>query len=141
MNTKKTFNDFKEGELIFHRISKTITESDNNLFCLLTMNHNPIHLNAEYAQYSEFGKILVVGTLVFSLVVGMSVQDISFNAINLGYDKIKHLQPVFIGDTIHARTMILSKRISKKGKGIVKVLTTGCVSGKDVIEFNRTILC
>ena len=97
-----------------HTLSKTIFESDNNLFSLITMNHHPLHTNIDYAQKSQHGQILVVATLVFSLVVGITVPDISGKAIaNLGYDDVKHLAPVFINDTLYARTRIISKRESK----------------------------
>ena len=99
--------DFKVGEVIKHDIGKTILESDNNLFSLLTMNHHPLHLNTEFCKYQVYGKILVVGTLVFSLVVGLTVRDISGKAIaNLDYEKVTHDGPVFIGDTITAETEI-----------------------------------
>ena len=71
------FEEFEVGEKIQHSLSKTIFESDNNFFSLLTMNHHPVHTNMDYAQSNQYGKILVVGTLVFSLVVGMTVPDIS----------------------------------------------------------------
>ncbi len=122
------YEDFIEGELIEHALSKSIFESDNNLFSLLTMNHHPVHTNLDYAQKNQHGKILVVGTLVFSIVVGMTVPDISGKAIaNLGYEDIKHLAPVFLNDTIYAKTKILSKRESnsKNDRGIVYVETIG----------------
>ena len=75
------YEDYSVGETIEHCLSKTITESDNNLFCLLTMNHHPVHLNEDYAINQQHRKILVVGTLVFSLVVGITVQDVSGKAI------------------------------------------------------------
>ena len=106
---------FKKGAIFKHWPGKTITESDNNIFCLMTMNHHPIHLDIFYSKNSRFKKNLVVGTYVFSLVVGMSVKDISINAIaNLGYEKINHLEPVFVGDTLYAKSRVLSKRKSKK---------------------------
>src|SRR5690554_3246008 len=108
------FEEFEVGETIFHSLSKTIFESDNNLFSLLTMNHHPVHTNSDYAQNNQHGKILVVGTLVFSIVVGMTVPDISGKAIaNLGYEKIDHLAPVFIGDTLYAKTIVLEMKESK----------------------------
>ena len=114
--------DFTKGQIVEHQLSKTITESDNNLFCLLTMNHHPLHLNRQYAEHSEHQKVLVVGTLVFSLVVGMTVSDISGKAIaNLQYEEIVHLAPVFIGDTLYARTKILEvtpSRSSRQGGGL-----------------------
>ena len=138
------YDDFIEGKEIEHSLSKTIFESDNNLFSLLTMNHHPVHTNIDYAQRNQHGRILVVGTLVFSIVVGMTVPDISGKAIaNLGYEEIKHLAPVFINDTIYARTKILSKRESKSkpDRGIVYVETIGYnQDGIDVISFKRKVL-
>ena len=135
------FEEFEVGEKIQHSLSKTIFESDNNFFSLLTMNHHPVHTNMDYAQSNQYGKILVVGTLVFSLVVGMTVPDISGKAIaNLGYEDIKHLAPVFIGDTLYAETTVLSKRESqtKKDRGIVSVETIGYNQrGENVISFCR----
>ncbi|WP_347841425.1 MaoC family dehydratase [uncultured Draconibacterium sp.] len=138
------FEEFTVGETIYHALSKTIFESDNNLFSLVTMNHHPVHTNQDYAQKNQHGKILVVGTLVFSLVVGMTVPDISGKAIaNLGYDKIDHLAPVYIGDTLYAKTSVLSKQesASKKDRGIIYVETTGYNQNKDeVIKFRRNVL-
>jgi acyl dehydratase len=138
------FEDFLVGEEIKHSLSKTIFESDNNFFSLLTMNHHPVHTNLDYAGENQHGKILVVGTLVFSLVVGMTVPDISGKAIaNLGYEDVKHLAPVFINDTIYARTRIISKRPSKSkpDRGIVYVETIGYnQDGVDVISFRRNVL-
>ncbi len=138
------FEDFLVGEFIEHSLSKTIFESDNNLFSLLTMNHHPVHTNIEYAEKNQHGKILVVGTLVFSLVVGITVPDISGKAIaNLNYEEIIHLAPVFIGDTIYARSKILSKKRSskKKDRGIINVETTGYNQNKIVvIKFRRKVL-
>ena len=86
------FEEFTVGEEIKHSLSKTIFESDNNFFCLLTMNNHPVHTNIDYASKNQHGKVLVVGTLVFSLAVGMTVPDISGKAIaNLGYEDVKHL--------------------------------------------------
>ena len=98
-NIGNYFEDFKVGEVIQHSLSKTIFESDNNLFCLLTMNYHPVHTNADYASQQQHGKILVVGTLVFSLVVGFTVPDISGKAIaNLDYEKIEHLPYAWHGE-------------------------------------------
>lgn len=138
------FEDFHVGEVIYHSLSKTIFESDNNLFCLLTMNYHPVHTNVDYAGKQQHGKILVVGTLVFSLVVGMTVPDISGKAIaNLDYEKIEHIAPSFIGDTLYARTEVLDARLSrsKSDRGVVYVETTGYnQEGKDVIRFRRHVL-
>ncbi len=138
------YEDFVVGAEIKHALSKTIFESDNNFFSLLTMNHHPVHTNADYAARNQHGKILVVGTLVFSLAVGMTVPDISGKAIaNLGYEDIRHLAPMFIGDTLYVKTKILDKRESKSkpDRGIVYVETIGYnQNGVDVISFRRNVL-
>lgn len=138
------FEDFVVGEEIKHALSKTIFESDNNFFSLLTMNHHPVHTNADYANNNQHGKILVVGTLVFSLSVGMTVPDISGKAIaNLDYENIMHLAPVFIGDTLYVRTKILDKRESqsKQDRGIIYVETIASnQNGQDVLSFRRHVL-
>lgn len=138
------FEDFEVGKEIKHTLSKTIFESDNNLFCLLTMNSHPVHTNDDYAKKQQHGKILVVGTLVFSLVVGLTVADISGMAIaNLDYENIKHLAPTFLGDTIYAKSVILDKRLSTKkpDRGVVYVETIGYnQKGEDIISFRRHVL-
>lgn len=147
MNSSKLgsyYEEFDVGEVIRHELTKTIFESDNNIFSLLTMNHNPLHINRHYAEASQHEKILVVGTLVFSLVVGITVPDISGKAIaNLEYENIKHIAPVFIGDTIHAETKVLKKRISNthNDRGIVYVETVGFNQNNiPVISFTRKVL-
>jgi acyl dehydratase len=138
------YEDFVEGEVIQHALSKTIFESDNNLFSLLTMNHHPLHTNEDYAKKNQQGKILVVGTLVFSLAVGITVPDISGKAIaNLDYESVKHLHPVFIGDTLYVRTTVLEKRAStsKKDRGIVYVESVAYnQDGVAVLSFRRHVL-
>lgn len=138
------FEEFEVGQEIKHSLSKTIFESDNNFFSLLTMNHHPVHTNADYASHNQHGKILVVGTLVFSLSVGMTVPDISGKAIaNLDYENIKHLGPVFIGDTLYVRTKVLDKRESnsKPDRGIIYVETIASnQNGVDVLSFRRHVL-
>ena len=135
---------FKKGDIIHHSLSKTIFESDNNIFSLITMNHHPLHTNVDYASKSEHGKILIVGTLVFSLTVGITVPDISGKAVaNLMYDNIQHLKPVFIGDTIYAKTEILevSNSKSKTDRGIIYVETTAYnQNNQDVLKFRRKVL-
>ena len=138
------YEDFIVGEEIKHSLSKTIFESDNNFFSLLTMNHHPVHTNVDYASKNQHGKILVVGTLVFSLAVGITVPDISGKAIaNLDYEGIKHLAPVFLGDTIYVRTKILDKREShsKNDRGIIYVESVAYnQDGVDVLSFRRHVL-
>jgi acyl dehydratase len=122
----RKLEQFEVGDIYRHWPGKTITESDNNLFCLLTMNHHPVHLDVEFCKDHPHGKVLVVGTLVMSVVVGMTVSEISGQAIaNLEYEKVTHDGPVFIGDTIHAETEVLEIRLSnrKPDRGIVYVET------------------
>ena len=143
-NFGKYYEDFLIGDNIKHNLSKTIFESDNNFFCLLTMNHHPVHLNQDYVKDHQHEQILVVGTLVFSLAVGITVPDISGKAIaNLEYEFIKHLAPVFIGDTLYVRSKILDKwpSSSKADRGIVQVESIAFnQNNKDVLQFQRKIL-
>jgi len=136
--------DFEEGMLIKHWPGKTITESDNNLFSLITMNHHPVHLDQNYASKAQHGKVLVVGTLVFSLAVGLTVRDISGKAIaNLNYSEVLHKAPVHIGDTLYAETRVLSVRPSKSksDRGVVKVTTDAYNQNNEVVlSFTREVL-
>ena len=136
--------DFEVGDLYRHWPGKTITESDNNLFCLLTRNAHPVHSDFEFAAEQQHGQFLVVGTLVFSLVVGMTVPEISGKAIaNLEYEQIRHDAPVFIGDTLNAETEILSVRRSrsKPDRGVVYVETRGFNQhGERVLTLRRHVL-
>ncbi|MFC2117205.1 MaoC family dehydratase [Bacteroidota bacterium] len=136
--------EFQVGHTFKHWPGKTITESDNNLFTLITMNHHPLHIDAEYCSTTQHKQILVVGTLVFSLVVGLTVRDISGKAIaNLNYEQISHDGPIFIGDTLYAETEVLEKResLSKKDRGIIYVETRAFnQAGKKVLTFRRNIL-
>lgn len=143
-NIGNYYEDFMVGETINHELSKTIFESDNNFFSLLTMNNHPVHTNLDYASKNQHGKILVVGTLVFSLAVGITVPDISGKAIaNLGYEDVKHLAPTFINDTIYVRSVILDKRESKSkpDRGIIYVESIAYnQDGVDVLSFRRHVL-
>jgi itaconyl-CoA hydratase len=138
------FEDFQPGDIYEHRPGRSLTETDNIWFTLLTMNTHPLHFDNAYAAKSEFAKPLVNSCLTLSIVVGMSVSDVSQKAIgNLGWDKIKLVAPVFVGDTLYAETTVLSKRASKSRptQGIVNVKTTGMkADGTVVIEFERTVL-
>jgi acyl dehydratase len=114
--------DFKPGDIFKHWPGKTITEMDNHLFSLLTMNDNPLHIDESYMKSHQHGKILVNGVLVMGLVVGMSVKDTSGKAIaNLEYERVTHDGPVFQGDTIYAESEILEVRPSRgrPDRGIV----------------------
>ena len=136
--------DFNIGDIYEHRPGRTLTESDNTWFTLLTINKHPIHFDTEYASKTEFGKPLVNSCLTLSIVAGMSVSDISQKTIaNLGWDKIKLTAPVYVGDTLYAESVVLSKRESKSRptQGIVSVRTTGFnQDGKEVISYERRML-
>ena len=138
------YEDFELGATYEHRPGRTIGEADNTWFTLLTMNQHPIHFDAEYARHSEFGRPLVVSTLTLSLLVGMSVSDVSQKAVaNLGWDKVRLPRPVFVGDTLYAESTVLSTRESKSrpDEGIVGIRTLGRNQrGEIVCEFERTML-
>ena len=143
-NFGKYLEDFVVGDIYRHWPGKTILESDNNFFSLFTMNHHPLHLDAEFCKDQVHGKVLVVGTLIFSVVVGMTVSEISGKAIaNLDYEKVTHDGPVFVGDTIYAETEILSVRESKSkpDRGIVYVETRAYNQRNDkVLTLRRHVL-
>jgi len=109
------FEQFKVGDHIVHDIRRTVTETDNLLFSALTHNPQPLHLDAEFARASEFGRIVVNSTFTFSLMVGLTVGDTTLRTMlaNLGYDRIKTPHPVFLGDTLRAETDIVEVRESR----------------------------
>ena len=136
--------DFTVGDVYEHRPGRTITETDNVWFTLLTMNTHPLHFDEAFAARSEFKRPLVNSCLTLSMVVGMSVSDISQKAIgNLGWNDIRLTSPVFVGDTIYAESEVLAKRESAKRstQGVVTVRTTGTkADGTVFIGFERTVL-
>ena len=138
------YEDFVVGDVYEHRPGRTISEADNTWFTLLTMNTHPLHFDHAYAARSEFGQPVVNSCLTLSIVVGMSVSDVSYKAIgNLGWNDVLLTAPVFAGDTLYAETEVLSKRESAKRptQGIVTVRTIGRkADGAEVIRFERTIL-
>ncbi|HXS79601.1 MAG TPA: MaoC family dehydratase [Gammaproteobacteria bacterium] len=138
------YEEFEVGDVYEHRPGRTISEADNTWFTLLTMNNHPLHFDAVYAAKSEFGKPLVNSCLTLSIVVGMSVSDVSYKAIgNLGWNDIKLTAPVFAGDTLYAESEVLAKRESQSRptQGIVTVRTRGLnQAGEVVISYERTIL-
>jgi itaconyl-CoA hydratase len=138
------YEDFQVGDVYEHRPGRTITESDNTWFTLLTMNQHPLHFDKAYAAKSEFGRPVVNSCLTLSIVAGMSVSDISQKAIgNLGWDGIKLTRPVFVGDTIYAESEVLDKRESAKRptQGVVTVRTTGKkADGTVFMTYERTVL-
>jgi acyl dehydratase len=136
--------DFVPGDIYKHWPGKTITEAEDHLFCMITMNHHPVHTNAWFAENESVHKQnLVVGNLVYSLVLGMSVPDVSGSAIaNLEIETLRHAKPTFHGDTIYAVTKVLDvKETSKGDRGIVRVETKGInQKGEEVCYFIRKAL-
>src|SRR6266508_4916713 len=136
--------EFEVGAIYKHWPAKTVTEADDHLFCLLTMNHHPLHINDLYASQSQQGQNVVVGPLVYSLAVGMTVSDVSGKAIaNLATEELKHPATVFHGDTLFAESEVLEVRpsSSKPDRGVVKVHTRAYnQDGTLVAEFKRAVL-
>jgi acyl dehydratase len=136
--------EFEVGAVYKHWPAKTVTEADDHLFCLLTMNHHPLHINDVYASQSQQGKNVVVGPLVYSLALGMSVGDVSGKAIaNLATEELSHPAPVFHGDTLFCESEVLEVRESKSkpDRGVVKVHTRVFKQdGTLVAEFKRAVL-
>src|ERR687890_840538 len=136
--------EFEVGAVYKHWPAKTITEADDHMFCLLTMNHHPLHINDVYASQSQQGQNVVVGPLVYSIMLGMSVADVSGKAIaNLATEELSHPAPVFHGDTLFAESEVLDVRPSqsKPDRGVVRVQTR--VRNQDgtlVAEFKRAVL-
>ena len=136
--------DFAIGDVYEHRPGRSITETDNTWFTLLTMNQHPLHFDREYGAKTEFGQVLVNSCLTLSVVTGMSVSDISQKTIaNLGWDKIRLTGPVFVGDTLYAESTVLAIRESgsRPNQGIVTVESRGMKQdGQQVISFERSML-
>ena len=139
------FEDFDVGDFYKHWPGKTITEYDDHLFCMITMNHHPLHTNEWFAENETVhGKNVVVGNLVYSLVLGMSVPDVSGSCIaNLEVESLTHKRPTFHGDTIYAETRVLDKRESgsRPDRGVVTVETKGFNQrGEEVCYFRRKVM-
>jgi acyl dehydratase len=138
------YEDFTIGDVYRHWPGKTITEADDHLFCMITMNHHPLHSNVWFAENETVhGKNVVVGNLVYSLVLGMSVPDVSGSAVaNLEIETLKHAKPTFHGDTIYAVTKVLDKSETSDGKrGIVAVETKGINQrSEEVCYFKRRVM-
>ncbi len=138
------FEDFEVGAVYEHWPAKTVTEADDHLFCLITMNHHPLHVNDVYAKRSQQGRNVVVGPLVYSLALGMSVADVSGKAIaNLATEELSHPAPVFHGDTLFVQSEVLevTPSRSKPDRGVVKVKTDAYnQDGQVVATFKRAVL-
>jgi len=145
MQFGRYFEEFDVGAVYRHWPGKTVTESDDHLFCLITMNHHPLHLDVHYAETAtDFGRNVVVGNLIYSLLLGMSVSDVSGRAIaNLEVESLRHVAPTFHGDTIYGETTVLDKKESesKPDRGVVTVETRGYKQdGTLVCVFRRRVM-
>ena len=141
----KHYEDLHTGDHLKHANGRTITEMDNVLFCALTMNTQPLHLNDDFARKTEFGRRIVNGLFTLALATGLSVADLTEGTIvaNLGYERVKHPHPMFHGDTLYMETEVLDKResASRPNAGIVRLKHTGRNQhGAVVIEFERSAL-
>ena len=136
------FEDFQPGDVYRHPLGRTVTETDNTWFTLLTMNTSQMHFNNVYAGRSEFGEPLVVSTLTLAITLGQSVSDTTQNAFaNLGLEHVAFTKPVFAGDTLWAETIVAAKResASRPYGGLVTVKTRGLNQrGEEVLVFTRT---
>jgi itaconyl-CoA hydratase len=141
----KYFEELEVGQHIRHAQGRTITEMDNVLFCALTMNTQPLHLNEDFAAQTQFGSRIVNGIFTLGLVVGLSVSELTEGTVvaNLGYDRVVHPNPVFHGDTVYVETEVLEKRESRSNpsRGIVRLKHTGRKpDGTVVVELERTAM-
>ena len=138
------FEDFEVGDVYEHRPGRTITQTENIWFTLLTMNTHPMHFDEEYAKASEFGQCIICSPFTVGLMVGMSVTDVSQKAVaNLGWSDIKMTHPLYAGDTLIAESKVLAKRESnsRPGAGIVTVETLGFNQDEKLVcSFSRTML-
>lgn len=143
-STGRLYHDFEVGAVYRHWPGRTISEADNSWFTLLTMNTHPLHFDAHYAADTTFGRPLVNSCLTLSIVVGMSVRDVSQAAIaNLGFDRVELPHPVFNGDTLYAHSTVTAKRLSRSdpSRGIVSVRTVGTnQDGDEVLRLERAVL-
>jgi itaconyl-CoA hydratase len=139
----RVYEDFEVGDIYQHPLGRTVTQTDNIWFTLLTVNPNPIHFDAHFASQTAFGQPLVDSTFTLALVTGLSVTDISQNGINLGWDEVRLPAPVYEGDTVYAQSEVLSQRESQShpDRGIIQVKTTGFnQDGVVVLTFKRSIM-
>lgn len=141
----KHYDDLEIGQVIQHSLGRTVTEMDNVLFSALTMNTQPLHINEDFASRTEFGQRIVNGLFTLALATGLTVADLTEGTIvaNLGYEAVRHPQPMYHGDTLYVETQVVEKRESRSrpGQGIVRFKHTGRNQhGVVVIEFERTAL-
>jgi itaconyl-CoA hydratase len=143
-NEGRYFEDFRLGDVFSHPLGRTVSETDNQWFTLLTMNTNELHFNAHFAARSEYQRELVNSGLTLAMVLGLSVSDISQNAIaNLSFDEIRLVAPVFVGDTLYAESVItgLRESASRQHAGIVSCFTRGLnQDGTEVLNYRRSVM-
>jgi acyl dehydratase len=144
MQGTRYYDDYAVGDVFKHWPGRTVRDYDNTMFTLMTMNTNPIHFDEHYASQTQHGRCLVNGTLVFAIVVGMSVKDVSETAIaNLEYETVKHLGPTYAGDTLYAESEILDKidSKSKSDRGILYLETRAWNQRKEpVMSLRRRVM-
>ncbi len=142
--TGRFFEDFTVGDVFHHPLGRTVSQTDNSWFTLLTQNTAPVHVDHVYAAQTEYGRALVNSAFTLALVTGQSVSDVSQNVMaNLGWDDVRLPHPLFEGDTVYSQSEVLSTRPSNSRPhvGIVSVRTTGYQQdGKVVIRFDRTVM-
>ncbi len=139
----RVFEDYTVGTVFDHPVGRTVIETDNVWFTNITMNMNPLHFDAHYSSQTEFKKPLVNSCFTLALVTGLSVVDVDHAFANLGWDEVRLPAPVFVGDTIYARSEVVDARVSRSrpSAGIVKLRTTGFTQdGTVVITFTRTVM-
>ncbi|MDD5371783.1 MAG: MaoC family dehydratase [Anaerolineaceae bacterium] len=141
----KYYEQLNVGDRIQHANGRTITEMDNVLFCSLTMNTQPLHLNADFAGHTQFGQRIVNGIFTLGLAVGLTVSELTEGTViaNLSYDHVVYPHPLFHGDTLYVETEVLEKRESRSHPdcGIVRLKHTGRKpDGMVAIELERTVL-
>jgi acyl dehydratase len=141
----KYFDELNVGDKIKHSLGRTITEADNVLFCALTMNTQPLHINEDFASKTQFGQRIVNGIFTMGLAVGITVPELTEGTIvaNLGYENVRHPNPVFHGDTLYVETEVLEKResSSKPDRGIVRLKHVGKKQdGVVVVEIERIVM-
>jgi acyl dehydratase len=142
------YEEFDVGRVIDHERRRTVTEADNQRFCDMTMNQQPLHLDAAFAAETEFGERVVNGLYTMSLAVGLTIPDTTDGTIvaNLSYDDVEHPAPVFHGDTIRAESEVLDKRETSDGeRGVVRMAVRAYRVDPDdedtlVCSFERTVL-
>ena len=142
--TGKYYEEFEVGERIVHEKRRTISESDNQRFCDLTMNQQPLHLDADFAAETDFGERVVNGLYTMSLAVGLTIPETTDGTIvaNLSYDDVEHPAPVFHGETIRAETTVMGKRETSDGERGIVTMAVEVFNGDDevVCRFERTVL-